>query len=351
MVPAVLVPLPALPLDPNGKLDRRRLPAPPDDRSRVATPYRAPAGATQSTVVRVLSALCGVRPVGADDSFLELGGHSLLATQVVARVAAELGVRLPLADLLDDPSVAELAARIDAAPTEGAETGAPVLVPVPRPGMGDRPLPLSPSQERVWFLLALDRANLSYQFQAALRFRGRLDLPALRRALDGVIARHEAFRTTFPERGGAPVQVIHPPVPASLGTVDLSGLAPAARERARRGIVAAALAWVFDVERLPLVRWLALRLAADDHLLLHLEHHLVHDGWSFNVFLHDLAAGYQGAVLPALPLQFADVAVWQRRWLEIPEAEPQRAYWHGRLTPPPPPLPLPWGRPRPPLKS
>jgi acyl carrier protein len=240
MVPAVLVPLPALPLDPNGKLDRRRLPAPPDDRSRVATPYRAPAGATQSTVARVLSALCGVRPVGADDRFLELGGHSLLATQVVARVAAELGVRLPLADLLDDPSVAELEARIDDAATGGAETGAPVLVPVPRPGMGDRPLPLSPSQERVWFLLALDRANLSYQFQAALRFRGRLDLPALRRALDGVIARHEAFRTTFPERGGAPVQVIHPPVPASLGTVDLSGLAPAARERARRGIVAAA---------------------------------------------------------------------------------------------------------------
>jgi amino acid adenylation domain-containing protein len=357
MVPAALVPLPALPLDPNGKVDRRRLPAPPDDRSRVATPYRAPAGATESTVARVLSRLCGVHPVGADDRFLELGGHSLLATQVSARVATELGVELPLAALLDDPTVAELAARIDAAAAGGAETGVPALVPVPRPGIGDRPLPLSPSQERVWFLLSLDPANLAYQFQAALRFTGDLDLRALRRALDRVIARHEAFRTTFPERGGVPVQVIHPPVPASLATVDLSGLAPAARERARRGLTASALAWVFDVERLPLVRWLGVRLAPDDHLLLHLEHHLVHDGWSFHVFLHDLAAGYRAAlacgsaapppVLPPLAIQFADVAVWQRKWLASPEAERQRAWWRDRLTPPPPALPLPWDRPRP----
>ena len=356
MVPSRFVALAALPKTPNGKIDRARLPVPADDRSLFSAPWSAPETATEERLVEILGELCGVARIGRDDGFFELGGHSLLATQLVARLRAELGVEVTLRTVLEGPTVAGLAAAADGAknrPTVETEDDEPPLCPRGEDG----PAPLSLAQERVWFLHRLDHDQRAYQFQAGLRLRGKLDQAALRHTLDALVARHEAFRTTFPEIDGQPRQRVHPPGPADLAIVDLGGLGPAERLRGLEAVREHFVAQRLDVEHLPLVRWVLVREAPEEHLLLQLEHHLIHDGWSFNLFLRDFVAAYRAFAagrrphLPELAVQFTDVAVWQRRWLESPAAERQRDFWRHTLEGHHELLELPWDRPRPPRQT
>ena len=352
MVPAAFVLLEELPLSPNGKVDRKALPAPEslrhdierEDREHV--PPRTPA---EENLGRIWSEILGAERIGASDHFLELGGHSLLATQVIARVRERMGVELSLRDVFENPVLGELAARIE----QGSS--APLVSPiVPVPRTGD--LPLSFPQERVWFLQQLDPAIQSYQFQSKLAFRGRLRVEALRRSLAEVVRRHEVFRTTFPTTGGRPVQRVWTEWPGGevpLPVVDLSGLPAEARKAEAERAIGIECRRLFDVARLPLIRWTLLRLGPEEHVLLHVEHHLVHDGWSFNRILEELATLYgsfsQGrpSPLPELPLQFVDWAVWQREWMRGPEAAARIEAWKRTLSGRPPVLRLPTDRPRP----
>jgi len=345
MVPSAFVVLPTFPLLPNGKLDRHSLPA-PDDAAVASRPYEAPRGAAEEAVAAVWCALLGLDRVGRDDQFFAVGGHSLLAVQVIARLHEALGVKIDLNDVFTFPVLAEFAARIPAA-------AASPLAPLPQADRG-APLPLSWAQERLWFVDQLDRsASAMYHLPSALRLTGTLDRAALQRTLDHVLARHENLRTSFPTVNDRPQMCVHADAHFDLPCHDLSSLdadvQAAEIERLRR----LETQTLFDIANGPLVRGRLLRLADDEHLLLITQHHIISDAWSFGVMVREVNALYdafragRADPLPALPIQYADYAAWQRAELSADRLDQQFAWWKAHLDSAPGLLDLPLDRPRP----
>src|SRR5260221_5650295 len=364
MIPALFVTLETLPLTPNGKVDRASLPEPGRVRPDLETARVDPRGAAEIELAAIWGEVLRLEAPGVHDSFFELGGHSLAATQVIARVRESFGVELPLRALFDAPTISALAERIAAGrPLRQAEAqaggGDPAVL---REQTALRALPrgqdpsLSAAQERVWFLQQLDPANRSYHFQATLRMRGDLNVVALEGSLGEIVRRHEILRTTFPAVDGRPVQRVHPHRPVRMARVDLQALAAGEAEAMAGRLIQAELERPFDLTQLPLARWTLIRLSGREWILLHVEHHLIHDGWSFNVFLGELAALYRafaaGKPSPVSErrIQFADFAQRQRQWLREGVAERQLDYWRRRLAGCPTLLELPRDRPRPALQ-
>jgi amino acid adenylation domain-containing protein len=345
MVPSHVVFLEALPLGPSGKLDRRALPDPPE-RHDAAGAYVAPGTPREHALAEIWCDVLGARSVGRHDDFFELGGHSLLVLKVLSRARDRWGLELPQELLFEHPTLAAMAARIDAGAGDEAW---PPLLPVPREG----PLPLSFPQEQAWFMQQLEPGNLAYQSQTVLRFDGPLDVRALASALEELVRRHEILRTSFPSVDGKPAQVVHAPWSVSVPVEDLRDVPQPERENAAQQIVDSFVRRSFELDRLPLIRWRLLRLGDARHWLVHSEHHLVHDGWSFTVFLRELTVLYRDfaagrpASLAQPALQFADFAVWQRQALQGARGDAQRVYWTRRLAGAPPLLDLPGDRPRP----
>ncbi|HKV13053.1 MAG TPA: amino acid adenylation domain-containing protein, partial [Thermoanaerobaculia bacterium] len=314
MLPSSVTVLERLPVLPSGKVDRRALPAPAPSRSTAADEFAAPRNPVEQVLAAVWEDTLGIERVGVRDHFFALGGHSLLATRVVTRVRAALGVDLPLRALFEEPTVAGLAARIEALRQAGSGDARPPLVPVPRGGR----LPLSFAQQRLWFLHQLDPASPAYNMPFAFRLSGPLAVPALAASLSEVVARHETLRTTLALQGEEPAQQIAPPAPQPLPVLDLAGLPEAAREELALRLGHEEAMRPFDLARPPVVRTLLLRLSESDHILLFTIHHVSGDGWSVDVLTRELAELYAAASagrparLPRLPVQYADFAVWQR---------------------------------------
>ncbi|HWM88912.1 MAG TPA: amino acid adenylation domain-containing protein, partial [Kofleriaceae bacterium] len=342
MMPAAIVLLERMPLTPTGKLDRAALPPPPPRVGRRQAPHTS----IQEALAAIWSGLLGIDQVSLEDDFFALGGHSLRATQLVSRVHSTLGVELPVRAVFEAPTLGALAERVEAA--QGVT--APPLVAVPRDG----PLPLSFSQERLWFLAQMDPGSPLYNIPVALRLTGSLNAPALARALAEVVRRHEVLRTRFEDEGGVARQVAVPFEEAgfALDFDDLIALPAEQREaEAMRG-VEKLTRQSFDLATGPLLRARLVRMGQTDHLLILVVHHAVSDAWSMGVLVGEAAALYRAfadgvdSPLPALPVQYADFARWQRAWLEGDALERQLAYWRGRLAGCAP-LELPADRPRP----
>ncbi|HSU83943.1 MAG TPA: amino acid adenylation domain-containing protein, partial [Thermoanaerobaculia bacterium] len=334
MMPSAFVLLDALPITPNGKIDRRRLPA-PGGSPESGRPLVAARNATEERLLAIWKELLGVERIGVEDDFFALGGHSLLATQAISRVRQAFGVELPLRTFFAAPSVASMAAEISRLRLGGGEADVPPIVPVPRDG---RRLPLSFAQERLWFLDRLEARALAYNEAAAFRLEGPLDTAAFRGALDEILLRHESLRTTFPEVDGEAVQVIQPPVPFEIPVIDLRALPRDLHgEEVHRLALSQALRR-FSLAHGPLVRGLLMRLGENDHAVLFSFHHIVFDGWSIGVFVRELSALYRARIagvpasLPPLAIQYADFAAWQRGWLQGEVLERQVAWWRGQLT-------------------
>ncbi|MES4892289.1 amino acid adenylation domain-containing protein [Streptomyces sp. NPDC096012] len=345
MVPAACVPVDALPLTANGKLDVEALPAP--DFTAAA------AGARPGTAQQAL--LCGLfedvlrlprDTVGTDANFFDLGGDSLLATRLLARLRHRTGAEVPITALFEEPTPAALAARLGH--TSGAAPGRPVL------GAGDRPerVPLSFAQERMWFLNRLDDSTATYNIPLAVPLGPEADAEALRAALGDLADRHESLRTLFAEYDGMPYQRILPPgrLRPELHRVDC----PAEEIGAH---VATASRHRFDLTgESPLRAWLF--GTGEERTLLLVLHHSAADGWSLRPLADDLTAAYaarRAGTAPAwdaLPVQYADHALWQRALL-APEpegtghAERLVAYWREALAGLPEECTLPADRPRP----
>ncbi|NVJ02789.1 amino acid adenylation domain-containing protein, partial [Myxococcus sp. AM009] len=357
MVPSSFVVLPALPLSPNGKVDRKALPAPEAERLGAADTFITPRTPTEEQVARIFGEILGQSRVGANDDFFALGGHSLLATQVVVRVRAQLNTEISLRILFDAPTVARLAERIEALSQLTEAPGVPALVPLGRGPSADEGLAMSFAQQRLWFLEQLQPGQVAYNIPAALRLTGRLDVEALRRTFAEVVRRHEAVRTTFVTREGQPAQRIHPaPAEWALPVEDLSGLAPEARDAAVQARMAEEARRAFDLEQGPLLRTVLLRTGPDAQVLLLCMHHIVSDGWSMGVLVREVAALYEAlsqgreSPLPDLAVQYADYAAWQRRVLEGPALTPQLDWWRSRLAGAPT-LELPTDHPRPAVRT
>ncbi|MDF0733200.1 amino acid adenylation domain-containing protein, partial [Pseudomonas entomophila] len=343
MVPVAYVQMDALPLTINGKLDRSALPAPDLDAFGIDQ-YEAPEGAAEIALAAIWQHLLGISRVGRRDDFFELGGQSIKAVQLISQVRERLGGELGLAELFAAPRLSDMALAIaraersDQRPIEKADRTAP--------------LPLSFAQQRMWFLAQMDGGSEAYHISTALRFHGRLDETALRRALDRIVARHEVLRTRFVSIDGMPVQRIDAEdCGFPLEVVAFDGPLPDAEAVAR--LAEEGVSVPFDLSRGPLIRARLLRLAEQDHVLTVMMHHIVSDGWSMGVFASELGALYDACVrgeddgLPRLPIQYADYAVWQRRLLEGEPARQQGDYWRAALAGAPECLTLPTDRPRP----
>ncbi|HEU4457102.1 MAG TPA: amino acid adenylation domain-containing protein, partial [Longimicrobium sp.] len=343
-VPDAVVFLPELPHTPSGKVDRLALPTPDPARDAAAESV-APRNETEAVLAEIWAEVLGAERVGVRDDFFALGGHSLRAAQIAARVRQRMGAELPLTALFAMPTVEELARRI-------AATRATAERAFPRADRS-RTIPLSYPQEAIWFFEALSPGMRSYNFQATVRVRGTLRVGVLERALAEIVRRHEIFRTTFPAVDGAPVQVIHDPWPVHLPVEDLRSIPDADRENELQRRLVDEFRRPFDLSKLPLARWTVFRMADDEHVLLCVEQHLVHDGWSFGVFLKELTALYtafargEPSPLAEPSIQYADFAAWQRGWMETPEAREQLEWWRRWLEGVPPVLEIPADRPRP----
>ncbi len=331
-VPAAIVLLDALPLTPSGKLDRRALPAPAptaaDD---------APLTADEQQVANVFAALLGVQRIHRDDDFFALGGHSLLATQAIARLRASTGRDLPLQMLFDAPTVATLAARVASAPRTTSTQY--------EPHTGDAPL--SYAQERLWFLHRLTPDDAAYHLPAVFELCGPLDLPALGRSLNLLVARHASLRTAIVETAAGPVQQVAASCNLPLVLAD----GRAMDEDRRAAWLRAAVETPFDLAQAPLVRAHLLRTDTDTHTLAIVLHHIIADGWSTALLLRELSDTYAAFIrgdLPSLapvPHSYAAHARNQRS----AETGPELEYWRTALAGVPQSLDLPTDAPRVPL--
>ncbi|HEX6346299.1 amino acid adenylation domain-containing protein, partial [Umezawaea sp.] len=335
LVPSAFVGLDALPVTPNGKVDRRALPAPDLTASR--TEHVAPRTDVERDVADIWSQVLGVPDLGVHDNFFELGGDSILSIRVISRLRAAFDVELSPRSLFTSPTVAGIAELVSGA--AGARLADIPVVP------RDGGLPLSFSQQRLWFLDEFEPGGTEYLTPSILRLRGPLDVDALATALTALVARHESLRTTFETVDGHGVQLVHPPHPVEVPVLDLS-------EADLDAVLERETTTPFDLRRGPLVRVLLVRLGEEHHVLSLVLHHIVTDGWSNGVLLGELGACYEAATggtdakLADLPVQYADYAVWQRRTSTEDALGDHLSYWRDALDGARP-LELPTDRPRP----
>src|SRR6185312_14441572 len=344
MVPAAYVRLESLPLTHNGKLDRKALPAPDSD--AYSTPaYEPPQGEIETKLAQVWAEVLKLGKVGRHDNFFDLGGHSLLAVRVMVRVREALQVEVTIKDLFAHPVLTDLARALAGASSAQLSP----IVPVVRGAH----LPLSFAQQRLWFLAQMEGVSQAYHMHMGWRLKGSLDCAALRKALDRIVVRHEALRTIFAMVDEEPVQRILSREGSRFHLVehDLRGLSDTREELAR--LAAEEAETSFDLEAGPLIRGRLIRLAEKEEALLITMHHIVSDGWSLGVFTNELNTLYGSFVrgesdpLPELEIQYADYAVWQRKWIEGEILQQQGAYWKNALAEAPALLELPTDHPRP----
>ncbi len=350
MIPSAFVFLDALPMTPSGKVDRRSLPAPGERteecEERALTPIEEVVAGTWCDVL-------GISRVGREEDFFELGGHSLLATRVVSRLRDIFNVDVPVRRMFETPTVAGLSTSIELANGNGRIQQMPAITRAERNGE----IPLSFSQQRLWFLDQLEPGSPFYNLSTAFRIHGLLNVAALEQAFAEVLRRHESLRTTFASADGRPFQIISSERPQRLPITDLSELPDFEREIEAQRLANEESQMPFDLATGPLFRVRLLRLGADRHLLVLTIHHIISDGWSNGVLVKELAALYQAysanqpSPLPDLPIQYADYSYSQREWLQGEPLERQLSYWKEQLAGAPTVLELPADLPRPAIQT
>ncbi|MDB5365629.1 MAG: pcbAB [Rhodospirillales bacterium] len=335
MMPAQFVRLEAMPLSANGKLDRKRLPAPDRAADSDAATHVLARDFGEEVLAGLWAGLLGRTQIGIDDDFFALGGHSLLAIQLIARVRQAFALEIPLNLLFEHPTVRQLAAAMAHLADDSRHELAPR-------GAGVAPT-LSFAQQRLWFLDHLDDGGAIYNVPTATILQGPLRVDALRGALDALVARHELLRSRIDASDGTPTLCIDPPGPVPFQLRD-------AREDELEFLAEADASRSFDLARDWPIRAMLLRVAPERHALLLTLHHIVADGGSMPVLLRDLAALYRGDTLAPLQVQYADYAAWQRARLTTTHLDRELGFWRKQLHDLPPLLALPTDRPRPPIQ-
>lgn len=347
MMPSAFVLLEAMPLTPNGKIDRRSLRAPDISRAEFESNFTEPRTPDEQLIAEIWAEVLGLERVGIHDNFFELGGHSLLATQAISRLREAFQLEVPLRSLFESPTIETFT---ESLLQYGAEQKlkAPPIKRASRQGE----LPLSFAQQRLWFLDQLQPGNPAYNIPAAVRLKGALNVAVLEQTFQEIIKRHEALRTTFNSVEGRPAQVIISSFNFTLPIVNLRELSQAEREAEAMRLAAEEARQPFDLTKWPLLRVTLLHLDETEYLLLLTVHHIVADGWSMGVLVREVAALYEAfcsgkpSPLPELSVQYADYAVWQINWLQGEVLKAKLADWKQQLGQILPPLQLPAKQPR-----
>ncbi len=291
----------------------------------------------RTPVEAALAALCadmlGHERVGIHDDFFQLGGDSILAAQLITRIRDTWRVELPIRQIFEASTVAGIAACLEDQAGDIQRAQMPPLHPLP----GDRALPLSYAQQRLWFIEQLGISQHAYHILDATHLAGPLDVDALERSLSEIARRHDILRTTFTDIEGEVLQVVGPVVAVPLPVIDLEALPARQHETRIRELAKASRQQAFDLAAGPLFRAQLLRLASEIHVLLLTIHHIIFDDWSHGIFWRELAILYQAfsrgeaSPLPELSIQCAHAAHWQRQVLEGGIGSQQLDYWTRQL--------------------
>ncbi|KAA6175348.1 amino acid adenylation domain-containing protein, partial [Pseudomonas veronii] len=349
MVPALLMRLDAMPLSPSGKLDRRALPEPVwQTREHVE-----PETPLQQQIAAIWREVLGLPKIGLHDDFFALGGHSLLATQIISRTRQACDVELPLRTLFEASELGAFAEQVGLIQASGQRNQQTTIAKVDR----SEPVPLSYSQQRMWFLWQMEPDSPAYNVGGMARLRGVLDVGRFEAALQALIMRHETLRTTFPSVDGVAYQKVAPQSGVRMGWQDISALCETERQQRLQQLADHEAHTPFNLETGPLLRACLVKAGEQEHYLVLTLHHIVTEGWAMDIFARELSALYEAFIderdspLAPLPVQYLDYSVWQRQWLEAGERQRQLDYWTAQLGHEHPLLELPGDRPRPPVQS
>lgn len=359
MIPSIFVEMESFPLNANGKIDRHALPAPFAVRTESAELQQSeqrgqeePWEDLERTVCDIVAAALNVETLGVDENIFHYGAHSLIVAQICAAVRNRLRATLEPKEVFEHPTVSGMIRLV----SERKSAAADEEVAIPKASR-EKSIPLTYQQEQIWFLSKLVPNNRAYNSQFSVRLHGNLDKTILERCLNAIVCRHEILRTTFHEKDGSPIQVIHDPWEVNLFEIDLRHLPESRREEEAERLIAGEMNNCFDFAKLPLVRWWLYRLGGEDWILLHIEHHFLHDGWEIMVFLRELKTLYvaylegRESPLETLPIQYADFAVWQKNTLRGTRLEEKVQYWIDKIRDYPHVLNLNIDRPRPGVQS
>jgi len=356
MRPNSFVFLDDLPVNTNGKIDRRALQKlSTSGRGEDVSAEETAGGRTvvEELIMSVWSELLNTDVKGPEDNFFQLGGHSLLATRLMSRTREIFHVEIGIRALFEQPTVAGLAQTIEKAISEGRGIEAPPILPVSR----DAELPLSFAQQRLWFFDQVNPDSSIYNLPNALRLEGDLSIPAFEYSLSEITRRHEALRTTFRMLDGQPVQVIAQAEPVKVPMVDLGELREERRKTELARIAKKESLRPFDLARDRLLRVTLLRVGDQEHAALITMHHIITDAWSMGILIKEMATLYETFLsgrpspLPELPIQYADYSVWQRMWVRGQVLEDHLAYWRQQLGDELPASEIATDRPRPSIQT
>ena len=344
MVPAAIVTVPVWPLTPNGKIDRKALPA-PDLNSQ--TEFVAPRNESEQQIADIWCQVLKQPEISVKANFFEAGGHSLLATQIVSRIRKAFNVELSVRALFEAPTIEKLVRYISTASAPSA--AAPPLVALDPPNRDT----LSFAQYRLWFVDQLNQGSSEYNLPSALKINGPLDIAVLDKVFGEIVARHEVLRTNFAEADGVPQLIVHDPKPWTSDVIDLSGVTESDQKKRVTQLVDDDAARVYSLQNDSLITTSIIKLDTESHILLLNMHHIISDGWSLGVLVQEIQALYpafaadQSSPLPPLAIQYSDFAVWQRNWLQGETLEGLKQYWQEALRGAPDVLRLPTDKPRP----
>lgn len=353
MIPSKYMMVESIPRTASGKLDRRSLPQPSfveNARRPAMAPLRNP---LQEMMADLWREILHREVNDAHANFFDVGGHSLLIFQLLARIEEIIGVRISVRTIFDSPTIEELAKAIELARRSNQLPARPPLRSAPR----NQSIPLSFSQQRLWFLDRLEPDSVAYNLMALIELRQELDFSIVERAIEEIVRRHEVLRTVFVEKDGVPRQAILPHIAIPIGHTDLSQTPEDQRWSQARQALAAETNFRFDLATGPLLRAHVLELGNCDHLILITMHHIVSDAWSVAILKHEFLALYaafslnEPSPLPNLEVQYPDYAIWQRSWLAGTVLNDHIAYWTRKLEQAPPVVSLMPDRSRPPLQS
>ena len=347
MLPNAFVELQSLPLSANGKIDKKNLPAVTEN-DFLKREYVSARNLVEAQLIDIWQEILQVDNISVYDNFFELGGHSLLATQMIASVADEFSIEIPLKDFFDQPSIAECAQLINSG--ELIETFShhhPIIV-----ADRNKALPLSFAQERLWVIEQINPGNSAYNIPAALHLEGDLNTAALEKTLVAIVNRHESLRTNFSLNDSAePIQTIGRKDAFVLKRADVSSAQDPMQ--AAQALFDADAATPFNIATDSLFRATLLKLAENNYVLVAVMHHIISDGWSTNVLQKELVTHYaafclnEAVEIEPLAFQYADFSVWQREQLSDDHIQSHLNFWQQELEGIPAHITLPNDKPRP----
>ena len=336
MVPSYFIWLESLPLTATGKVDRRALPKPESVLLTSELDIVPPRTATEETLVKIWSEVLKIKPIGIDNNFFELGGHSLHGSPVLTRISETFCIELPLQLIFEATTIRQLSEDLESFNAKAFSPSQPLTV-TPR----EDEIPLSLTQQRLWFLDRLEANKAVYNLFRGFRLTGEINVASLEKVIQTIIERHEILRTSFPIVDDSSVQAIADNLPFNLSVINLQDLPTEECTPKVEQIIAEVQGSNFDLTQCPLLKAVLIHLDTGKHYLLVTMHYIISDDWSMQVFLKELSILYRAfkqghpSPLPPLPIQYADYAHWQRQWLTQDVLDKQLNYWQQQLADPP----------------